>query len=313
VIQYVMMGGLLLLFAARAPIAIRRPDARPAWIAAGVGILGLLSIGVVIPMSTADSWLGGSNALFFLRTALPVLAFWFFRDAVALQAGRRDRLGKPYGIVGMMVVQAVAFFWISRAKPTDINFVDHHMGTLPGLLWAAVYVGEMLWIAVNIVIMLWSRRWSTFGVFVLGAFSVIAGGIALLLHCALIFFGAVAPISGDLPSILFNVFFYPGITVIVGGFVFVTLCDLFSTGRWRLRAARLRIILEKERGINAASRSRSALRAFFAPTPLTTTYEAAIELRNVENETGKALPARGRNTLRRAELMLEHASKWTSW
>lgn len=307
-----MMGGLLLLFAARAPIATRRPDARPAWIATGVGILGLLSIGVVIPMSVADSWLGGSNALFFFRTALPVLAFWFFRDAVALQAGRRDRLGKAYGIVGMMMAQAVVFLFISRDKPTDINFVDHHMGTLPGLLWAAVYVGEMLWIAVSIVIMLWSPRWSIFGVFILGAFSVIAGGCALLLHCALIFFGAVAPVSGDLPSVLFNVFFYPGITLIVGGFVFVTLSDIVSTGRWRLRAARLRGILEKERGINAASRFRSSLLAFFASTPLATTYEAAIELRNIENETGQTLPARGRSTLRRTEQMLEHASAWTS-
>jgi hypothetical protein len=313
VIQYVMMGGLLLLFAARAPIAIRRPDARPAWIATGVGILGLLSIGVVIPMPIADSWLGGSNALFFFRTALPVLAFWFFRDAVALQAGRRDRRGKAYGIVAMMVGQAVAFFWIFRARPTDINFVDHHMGTLPGLMWAAAYVVEMLWIAVNIVMMLWSRRRSIFGVFILGAFSVIAGGSALLLHCALIFFGAVAPVSGDLPSVLFNVFFYPGLTVIVGGFAFVTLGDTISTGRWRLRAARLHGILEKERGISAASRSRSALRAFFASAPLATTYEAAIELRNIENETGHMLPARGRHTLRRTEIQLEHASRWASW
>lgn len=312
-IQYVIMGGLLLLFAARAPCAIRQPGARRSWIATGVGILGLLSIGVVIPMSTADSWLGGSNGLFFFRTAFPVLAFWFFRDAVALQAHRRDRLGKAHGIIGMMLVQAVIFLFISRARPTDVNFVDHHMGTLPGLLWAAVYVGEMLWIAVNIVIMLWSARWSIFGVFIFGAFSVIAGGIALLVHCALIFFDAVAPISGDLPSVLFNVFFYPGITIIVGGFVFVTLCDIISTGRWRYRAARLRSILDKERGINAASRSRSALHAFMAPTPLATTYEAAIELRNIENKTGQTLPARGRTTLRRTELQLEHASRWMSW
>jgi hypothetical protein len=187
------------------------------------------------------------------------------------------------------------------------------MGTLPGLLWAAVYVGEMLWIAVNIVTMLWSPRWSIFGVFILGAFSVIAGGIALLLHCALVFFDAVAPVSGDLPLVLFNVFFYPGLTLIVGGFTFVTLCDIISTGRWRLRAARLHSILEKERGISAASRFRSAVHAFVASTPLATTYEAAIELRNIENETGQTLPARGRNTLRRTELQLEHASRWTSW
>lgn len=308
-----MMAGLALLFAARAPIAVRRPDARPAWIATGVGILGLFSIGVVLPMPVADSWLGGANVLFLCRTLLPVLAFWFLRDAVALQASRRDRRGKVYGIVGMMVAQAVVFLWIPRARPTDIRFVDHHMGTLPGLVWAGVYVGEMLWIAVNVVIMLWSQGRSVFGVFIIGASAVVVGGGALLLHCALIFFGVVAPVSNDLPWVLFNVFFYPGITLIVGGFVAVTLRDTVSAGRWRLRAARLHGIVEERRGTGAVRRFRSELHALTAPTPLATTYEAAIELRNIENETGQTLPARERQTLRRTEQRLEHASTRTNW
>ncbi|MDJ0336605.1 hypothetical protein QMG83_15355 [Salinibacterium sp. G-O1] len=297
-----------ILFLARAPVAFRRPQARPAWIASGTGIAALLSIGVIIPIPLADSWLGGVNLLFLLRTALPVIAFWYLREAVAVQVGKESpRRGRAI-LWALLAVQVLLFIMIPDRGTTNIYFVDEHMIYPAAFLWACVYVAAVIWTSAGIFSQLLPFRGRHFVPFKVGALMTIVGGVALVIHCGLILAGAIEPVSGDLAWVLFNVFFYPGILLTVAGFVAITIRDALVLAQWRLRAARLRRALGSYSGNATRSPVAEALRSSIGLDPVHETYEAAIALRNLQYLDGITLRPEHMRQLAESEGELEQVS-----
>lgn len=274
---------LVVLVLARIPAAAQRTAARPAWIASALGLLGLLSIGVLIPIPVTDAWLGGTNIIFLLRTVFPVAAFWFLRDAVALQARRPRRRNRMLvALFAMVVAQAAVFTAIPSRGTTNIEFVDAHMIYAPGLAWAILYASQLIYIAGDIIRLLWPVHRTLFGTFILGAILTIVGALALIVHCGLIFVRAVEPVSDDAAWIVFNGAFYPGILILVLGFLGFVLGDAMAAAWWRLRSWRLRRILVRGR-----SPIRDGLFAHELPLlpdsdPVQGAYEAVIALRNAQ-------------------------------
>jgi hypothetical protein len=299
VINLIMFGALAVLVLLRAPAAFRRPTARPAWFATVLGLLGLLAIGVVIPIPVADSWLGGTNVLHLLRTALPVAAFWFLRDAVALQCGKKSSRGGPWVLILLLAVQALVFFQIPDRGPSSIFFVDEHMIYLQGFLWAVVYASEIVGIALTMVVMLLPMWKGIYAAFIVGGLATVGGGGALVAHCGLILAGKSEPGAGGIPWLLFNILFYPGILLIALGFVTITVRDFYRVTSWRLASVRLTRAL-------ASYEDRSATPVFAAEVPRTAhpilaAYRAAIRLRDLESLGGVSLKPRDSRLLSSVE------------
>jgi len=287
VINLIMFGALAVLVLLRAPVAFRRPAARPAWLATVLGLLGLLAIGVVIPIPVADSWLGGTNILHLLRTALPVAAFWFLRDAVALQSGKKTSRGGSIVLVLMLAAQALIFFQIPARGPSSIFFVDEHMIYVQGFVWAVVYVSEIVWIALTMVVMLLPRWKGIYAAFIAGGLTTVAGGVALVVHCGQILAGVQAPGAGGIAWTLFSYLFYPGILVIVFGFVTITVRDFYRVASWKLASYRLTRAL-------ASYEDQGATQVVVADVPravnpILVAYRAAIQLRDLESLGGVRL------------------------
>lgn len=299
-INIIMITALGALVLARAPVALRRPEARPAWLASLLGVLGLLSIGVLIPIPVADSWLGGTNILHLFRTALPVAAFWFLRDAVALQVGRPPRRGGLLILGAMLATQAMVFFQIPSRGPSSAEFVDEHMVYVEGFAWAVLYVGQIIWIALTMVVMLLPMRKGIYATFIIGGFAAIGGGVALVIHCGLILAGAQIPGAGGIPWALFNGLFYPGLLTIVLGFVTITLRDVYRVASWRVARYRLARALSGYEGQDA-TRFASAEMGSFAGNPIFGAYRAAIQLRDLESLDGVSLNPRDARLLAAVE------------
>lgn len=294
-----MFGALAVLVLLRTPVALKRPAARPAWFATVLGLLGLLAIGVVIPIPVADSWLGGTNILHLLRTALPVAAFWFLRDAVALQGGKRTGRGGPLVLGLMLAAQALIFFLIPDRGQSSIFFVDEHMIYVAGFVWAVIYVIEIVWIALTMVVMLLPMWKGIYAAFIGGGLATVVGGVALVAHCGLILAGAQAPGAGGIPWTLFNLLFYPGILIIVLGFVTITVRDFYRVARWRIADYRLtRALSTYERQSTAPPATLEMPRA---ASPVLGAYRAAIQLRDLESLDGVSLKPRDTRLLASVE------------
>lgn len=298
-INLIMFGALSVLVLLRAPVALKRPAARPAWLATVLGLLGLLAIGVIIPIPVADSWLGGTNVLHLLRTALPVAAFWFLRDAVALQSGRKTSGGGPLVLVLLLAAQAFIFFLIPDRGRSSIFFVDEHMIYVQGFVWAVVYVSEIVWIALTMVVMLLPRWKGIYAAFIAGGLATVAGGVALVVHCGLILAGEQAPGAGGVPWTLFNYLFYPGILIIVLGFVTITVRDFSRAARWKLAGYRLTRALasyddQSPRHVAGAEAPRGG-------NAILAAYRAAIQLRDLESLGGVRLKPRDTRLLASVE------------
>lgn len=304
-INTITIAALAALFLARAPVAFLRPHARPAWVASGTGILALLSIGVIIPIPVADSWLGGFNYLFLLRTALPVIAFWFLREAVALQAGVTRQRGGRFIMCGLLAAQVFLFLLIPDRGSTNVHFVDDHMIYPTAFLWAVVYAGAIIWISAEIVAQLLPFRGWLFLSFKAGGMMTVIGGLALVVHCALILARVAEPVSGDFAWILFNVFFYPGILLIVAGFVAITIKDAWALAPWRIRALHLRRALASYEPTRKSAHVSAILRAAVVADPMQETYDAAIALRNVQYLEGLNLRVAHIEQLTESEKQLE--------
>lgn len=286
-INLIMITALGVLVLARASVAFRRPAARPAWFATLLGVLGLLSIGVLIPIPVADSWLGGTNVLHLLRTALPVAAFWFLRDAVTLQAGRTPHRGSPLVLCALLVAQAL----IPSRGSTSVGFVDEHMIYVAGFVWAVVYVSEIIWIALTMVVMLLPMRKGIYASFIIGGLATVGGGITLVIHCGRILAGVQVPGAGGIPWVLFNSLFYPGILTIVLGFVAIMLRDPSRVARWRVARYRLNRALAGYEGQDATTVA-SVEMGSLADNAVLGAYRAAIQLRDLENLEGVTLNPR---------------------
>src|SRR4051794_27861253 len=88
-IETVAFLALLLLTLIRLPSAIREPYSRLTWIATITGLAAIFMVGVVVPLTIVDGWLGGTNVANLLQNILATAAFWFVMQAALTLDGSR--------------------------------------------------------------------------------------------------------------------------------------------------------------------------------------------------------------------------------
>lgn len=270
---------ILALFILRAPTALRRPTARPAWFASGFAILGLLTLGMLVPIPALDSLVGGIN-LWNLGEALAATAsFWYFRRALQLLDDPQSAHRRPWGLLALLVAITVPFCTISLGS-TDVDFVDNNL-TQPGLFiylfvylaGLAVIAGRSAWIV--------RRRWrSLFSVFIAGYAFVT---IAAILDIAYITTGFFRLGTHDFQHRffdLFNVFFYPGVLLLAVGFTSVYTARWLTRAQpiWRLRKLTLVGINLRMSGKPITPR---LLRALSGAEPVAETYDEVVKIRDL--------------------------------
>lgn len=270
---------ILALFILRAPTALRRSTARPAWFASGFAILGLLTLGMLVPIPVLDRLVGGMN-LWNLGEALAATAsFWYFRRALQLLDNPHSAHRAPWGLLALLVAITVPFCTIDLG-PTDVDFVDNNL-TQPGLFvylfvylaGLAVIAGRSAWIV--------RRRWkSVFSVFIAGYALVTFAAILDIAYITTGFFRLGTHDFQHMFFNLFNAFFYPGVFLLAVGFTSV------YTARWLTRAQPLwRVRTLALHGIYLRMSGRpitpSLLRALSGGEPVAGAYDEVVKIRDL--------------------------------
>ncbi len=112
-----------LIFLARTPYVLRNPRGRAAWGATGVGALGLLTLGSVVPQPTLDGFLGGTNVIYLVQNVCATAAFWLMLRASTSDLPRRPRLAHPLALLAIVVAFTVPFLLVRDRGGTEFHFI----------------------------------------------------------------------------------------------------------------------------------------------------------------------------------------------
>lgn len=279
ILQTVAFLLILALFILRAPTALRRPTARPAWFASGFAILGLLTLGMLVPIPALDRLVGGMN-LWNLGEALAATAsFWFFRRALQLLDDPQSTQRRPWGLLALLVAIAVPFCTIDLGR-TDVDFVDNNLRQ-PGLFvylfvylaGLAIIAGRSAWIV--------RRRWkSTFSVFIAGYAFVTIAAMLDIVYISTGFFQLGTHAFQHRFFELFSVFFYPGVLLLAVGFTSMYTARWLTMAQpiWRLRKLALAGIYLRMSGKPITPR---LLRALSGGEPVAEAYDEVVRIHDL--------------------------------
>ncbi|WP_426624420.1 hypothetical protein ACPPVW_18725 [Leifsonia sp. McL0607] len=293
------------LFIFRAPSAVRRPAARPAWLASGFGLLGLVCLGIVAPLEGLDALLGGSN-LWNLAGAISTTAsFWFFGRAVQI-LDRDVAPTRMWPLLALAGVQIGIFLAIPERGSTSSHFIEKHVYSPAVWLYQLVYILSIAAIAASSAYTVRRRLRSIFALFILGYAGVALACLSYAFditvrHFKIFHQSPLSPFNAG-----FNALFYPGILLIAVGFTVVYL--RYSVKQtliaWRIRAALLAVVAARLQGGRRTWRVFPA--EFSKPDPLGQTYDWLIEIHELISIDGFAPTSLETSVVHRIQHALEH-------
>ena len=135
---------LTVVFAARLYL-VARHNASTAFLAAtGVGVVGLFCTGQVVPESTLDALIGGTNWLHLVRNLLVTAAVWLVREGVfsALSADAETKhrvTHRPLFLAALLLAIAIPFTFQSFVPTTD-SFIPETVHQPAVYVYATVYM-----------------------------------------------------------------------------------------------------------------------------------------------------------------------------
>ncbi|MWV51597.1 hypothetical protein GRS96_20235 (plasmid) [Rathayibacter sp. VKM Ac-2803] len=301
--------GLIAIFLWRTPQQFRFwrkkriafTEAPYAWIASGIGIVALLTLGMAYPVDTIDRVLGGSNNVYAVQNALAVTAFWCTRKACLLATGhhREKQTRLAITVIVLMIASTVSFFLITDRAKTSPEFIHDHIEQLPAILCAGLYLSAVLVIALDLLRL--SAQDAAVGhrFFVVAAALIVAGALDEIAALLFGYFGA-AEISAMLHA-TFSYLFYPGILFVMFGIVYFSV----KRRRWVRAADRmladLRSPIERLRGTIYELTEDELVEVDIA----TTLFEYVVTLRDALNDRAIELSAQEEEQLAAAEIWLE--------
>lgn len=276
-------------------------EAPYAWIASGVGIVALSTLGLVVPVETIDRILGGSNIVYAVQNVLAVIALWYTRKACLLATGhqRERRIGLAVTVAVLMVASTVSFFLITDRAETSPEVIHDHIDQLPAVLCAGLYLSAVLVIAVDLLRL--SAQDSAVGhrFFVVAAALIAAGAVDEIAALLFGYFGA-AELSAVLHA-TFSYLFYPGILFVMFGIVYFSV----KRRKWVRAAERLSVDLrgpiERLHGTIYQLPEDELAEVDIA----TRLFEHVVTLRDAQNDSAIELSAKEEEDLATAEIWLE--------
>ncbi|TCL79412.1 hypothetical protein EDF43_111147 [Rathayibacter sp. PhB179] len=288
------------LFFGRAVGSTKDPARRPAWIASLFGVMGMLTLGVVIPLRWVDAALGGSNFWNLAQALCATIAFWFFYRATRLGAGMSG-LEKPRWIAlgAVLGVQAVLFALIQQRGATSETFVRDHITDPACYGYLMLYIVTIGVLTGRSALIRARKLRGTSAVFFSG-FTLVATACAThVVYLTVAHFEWGEESHREALRGLFYVIFGPGVLLLIVAFaiVFIQRQRKLLQPVWRLRALRLALIRRK---VTDAPLTLSATcRALFRPEPRARANSESTVLYDATNAEDALLTSSERRLLER--------------
>ncbi|PSS43129.1 hypothetical protein C6401_13860 [Arthrobacter woluwensis] len=228
----------------------------PAYMATVLGAVALFSSGVLIPFTTLDAFLGGTNILHLLRNLAYTGGLWFLQLAVCQVAGATEHRVKGAAVAMICGVFTVCFFVGQRTGTTE-RFMSDNVGDPWIWAYGSIYMAGILWLSLNIARVI-PRKTPHMLPFRIGGVLMALASIVELINMANgHYFTADSPVSRALYP-LFAPLLYGGIAVSALGLIAPMVRDAFRSLRQRWLFARI-VSAEEE----LPHEQRSSVQAFF--------------------------------------------------
>jgi hypothetical protein len=273
--------------------SLKRPSARPAWLATFFGCLAIISIGAVFPLPLVDEALGGTNLINLAQSFLTVTAFWFFRDAVSTFY-QKPKLRSRWTLLFIVVAMAVPFLFIHDRGPTSNTFMADHVDQLGNVLYNIVYMLAVAVIVLDLIHLLRRPADKIQTVFLVGLIPIPA---ACAVEITYVVTAHLSPYWGgaQLLADVFYPLFYLGVSIVAIAWTTAMIRERGTIDRilWKLRSAQVAYLLRRS--------VLSAVRAFRSKKPDELAYALSIQIRNHEIHTQTPLSHRQERAVARLE------------
>lgn len=209
-------AALVFIFVTRAWRARRVPAARLTWLASGIGALGLLARGAIIPLPILDSWLGGTNVNNLLQNVLATVALWLVMQAVVTRGRSTLTQLRWWPLAALVAVFSAAFFCIDRGS-TARDFVVERSDQPALLIYVGVYMAGIAWMCMYLIAKVWRGRSWSYWVLIAGATLLAGASLVEIVFLVTQCFGWGSAATRGFLGPLFEPLFYPGIVLIAMG------------------------------------------------------------------------------------------------
>lgn len=280
---------VVILFILRLPSVLTKPTALPAWLSSGFAILGLLTLGFVIPLDVVDGLMGGTNLWNLAEAAAATCAFWFMYRAMGVIVDQRLQRTKPW-IPGAMITSfSVPFFLIQDRGSTSAAFVDEHISQFACWLYLTMYLIGVGAIAAASLWRIRPVKGGTYVLFRVGYAAVILSIPTDIIYLSLTGLGLADTGSREIVWTAFTVCFYSGVFSLAAGFFILYAKRVVRRPQpvWRLRALRMWMIVNRLE--NSCTTLRGAQKILWSPEPAAEAYSGVVRIRDNEIFDGARL------------------------
>jgi hypothetical protein len=288
------------LLVVRAFGSTQDPARRPAWIASLFGLIGMLTLGVVVPLQWIDAALGGSNFWNLAQALCATIAFWFFYRATRLGTGAPGS-EKPWWIAlcAALAGQAVLFGFIQDRGATSETFVRDHITDPVCYAYLMLYIVTLGTLSGRSAIIRAKKLRGPSAVFFAGFALVSIACATHVVYLTMAHFQWGDAIGNEALRGLFYVIFGPGVLLLMAAFaiVFIQRQRKVLQPVWRVRALRLAMIRQKVTDVPLTT--SGALRALLGAEPRARVYSESTSLYDATNEENALLTSSERRLLER--------------
>lgn len=228
-----------LIFVVRAPSVWRNPRGRAAWAASGVGALGLLTLGSVVPQTTLDGWLGGTNVINLVQNVCATTAFWCMLRASTADLPRRPLLAHPLALLGMVTAFTIPFAAIPDRGTTTFHFIVAGLDQTAMWLYATLYMASVAAITTTTLVRGVPTGRGARGVFRVGLVLVTVASVEEIVSLTADHLVLGPPAVRDALRLAFDPPFYAGIVLVVAAMASFTVRRWGRQARFRRHHSRL--------------------------------------------------------------------------
>ena len=210
---------LTVVFAARLYLVARHKASTAFLGATGVGVVGLFCTGQIVPESTLDALIGGTNWLHLVRNLLVTAAVWLVREgvfrALSTESELRHRAThKPLFLAALLLAIAIPFT-LQSFVPTMEAFIPETVHQPAIYVYATVYMAVLGGLGLSVLRVSVGPRDSrtvrtSATVVGVGMGLMVLGCIDEILYMSLSFTGFKGSLI-DMTYLLFTPLFYSGI------------------------------------------------------------------------------------------------------
>lgn len=298
-ILFALLSALCLL---RIPAVVKVKESRASWLASVFGLIALYVLGVVTPLETIDSFLGGINVANLLQSIFALLAIFFFNDSVRQLANVPILSWTYYAPLLSIPIMIACFALIDDKAPTAADFIFPRMGQLATAAYVGTYTLALLFTVLRLVYMLRHKARGLLAVFSVGMVVVAVACACHLLYVVLDHFTPWHEVAMATGSWFYRLF-YLGLSVTAASWLTLFLSKQLP--RLRLWVADALWLTAVRIRFNATRTRFKPAWEFFNETLEDGIYKSLIDLHNHERANLMTFPEPVQNRIIKIEAKLE--------